>query len=528
MKIKSFILAMVACAGLFTACSEEIDGVDNVDGNGNEVKADAYMSVAFTVPGSSVTRASGGEVGDGPEVGLPVENVVKTADIFLFQNNQLILSQKNIAVKMTSTGDAGTEYKSAAFGAPLGTYNVYVIVNPEGSEALSALEPGTTLNEFQSKVFNNALATANYCRNEQFLMTNAFACGRIVNGTTKEGEVTITLANNTEEKCASVIVSVERAAAKLSFTPKAAASGLDANEHEVANIGKIKITAYKVINTRNSAWFLKRTGDGIVGENPIIGGDETPNTGSATNYVIENFFYDKFNYKEDNFDETFYNTHYSRRFNTYVAWRTMPTTNDAILAYCMENTMHKDNQVKGLTTTILFKAKVTPTENKVVIGGKNNDGTFYRNNINGELYKDIITLLKARYSVDGNEAALDAAIREGYLKLNEVTWNTTVEETDEDYIVELKKIVGDDISNVNDAQKDTAKINTVKVRKSDTLSTYIGDLTQAYLHEAGIDQFQNGYCYYTYLVKHSGDKSAINGIMEFATVRNNVYIAKSN
>lgn len=501
---------MVACAGLFTACSNE---VDEVIGNGPDTKADAYLSVTFSIPNGISTRATGGENGDGEEIGTDVENEVKTADIFLFQNNRLVLSKKQLGVEFTGTGNSQPkEYKTAPFGVDLGTFNVYVIVNPEGSSTLTSLPEGTTLSEFQSKIFENHATQPTYCRNNQFLMTNAFEFGKgaVVGGNEGEGVVTITNANSTAETCANLVVSVERAAAKISFTPK------NKNVYTLESGDKITLKSYKIINTRNSAWFLKRVGVGVGDVDvPVVGGDETAVGGAATNYVIENMFDAKKSFKNGAFDNDFFAKNYSRRWNTYVAWRKLPETaasedNLNLIAYCMENTMHRDNQVKGLTTSIVFRAKVEPDADNV-IGTMGQDGTFFRY-VDGKLYASVAEVLKARYGVDNVENAYFKVVEEKYLGID-------IKDTDADYLAALKAIDGDlTPENATEAQKKNAKANVAASR----ITTMAADTESKTLYQGGIEQFTQGFCYYTYLIKHSGQEN-VNGIMEFATVRNNVY-----
>lgn len=68
--------------------------------------------------------------------------------------------------------------------------------------------------------------------------------------------------------------------------------------------------------------------------------------------------------------------------------------------------------------------------------------------------------------------------------------------------------------------------NTLYKSISD-LQSRIPNLTEGNCHEYGVDVYKDGYCYYTWWIKHNNDDNeAAFGPMEYAIVRNNIYQLK--
>lgn len=471
---------MAACAGLFTACSDEMD---NVSGNPDEAAGNAYMTLTFTVPSAAGTRAAAGEGGDGYELALTGEYEISDANIFLFEDNLLkqVVTRTALTTGGTPSGNDQSTYTAEKIQVPTGSFKVYVVVNETTKKELTALPIGTTLATFQAQVFAAAKTTGDYCRDNHFLMTNAFVMG---NGTPtgSEGEVTITT-ENTEDKPATVTVHVERAAAKIAMTIPANKT-VEVKDGDT-KIGSVLFKSYKVINTRNDAFFLKRVSASVTDFTPSIGGDETSSGATAaTNYVLENRFNEKTaflgqtpNWKNE---DSFFQKYYSRKYNTYVAWRTLDNVKNQKLAYCLENTMLQADQVDGLATTVIFRAIYTPEAN-LIKGTKPEgwDGTFYRYpKGSGEsiFYYTLTDLIKAIY---GSMAEAQA---QGAFGLNSTMDEATVASTLE------------------------------AITQTDLYQTY------------SVEEYPQGYCYYTYVIRHANNNDAeVRGVMEHVIVRNNVY-----
>lgn len=462
MKIKSLILAMAACAGLFSACSNEIDEF-NPDNNQNDVK-DAYASFSFIMPNSGAatrTNPNGGQNGDGKEEGLGVENMVSNVNIYLFKGDlcaQVTPLNRNDFTP-TNNGSA-IEYKTIKpIAVNTGDYNVYIIVNPTSNLETNVKE-GVSYNDFINAVEKVKATTGEYCTDNHFMMTNA--------DVKADTEISVT-EKNTEKSPAAIAINVERTSAKITFNFKG-----DKNEFPIEDgngnaVGTVVFDAYKIINTKSNAYNFRKVGtsfaDAVQGEKEIIN----------TNYVIENFFD-----KKGSFDSEFFANNYSRKYNTYVAFRTLnginPKTNAApqILAYCLENTMPVDRQVNGYTTTVIFRAKATITG---INDGTNKDLYRYNNKFYANLY-DLVTASNPGWDQTGKVAV--------------------------------------DVIGINDA-----------IEAGKTVEAYINEIytdANTLRNKYAVDYYMQGYCYYPYYIRHANNNNDNEmGVMEFAIVRNNVY-----
>lgn len=378
MKIKSLILAMVACAGLFTACSNDL--TDEVTaGNGQDEKGNAYASFSFIMPnggGNTRSNPTGGAEGDGKEQGLAVENQITNVNIYLFENDKcakiITLDRKDFTP--TNQGSS-VEYKTVApFEVATGNYNVYLIVNP--TRNLQNISTETTYADFLTTVESVPAKSGEYCTDNKFMMTTADK---------KEKTAVEVTSANTKESPAEITLNVERTAAKITF------SGSVANAFSITDgagktIGSVKFDAFKVINTRNSAYNFKRVGNDKT--SAVQGEKET-----LTNFVIENLFSEK----TAKFNKDLFQPNYSRKYTDYVAFRKL-TGGNQILAYCLENTMPIDAQIEGYTTTVIFRAKATI---EGINDGENANKDLYR--YNNKFYTSLDEMIKDNQSIIGSE-----------------------------------------------------------------------------------------------------------------------------
>lgn len=461
MKIKSLILAMAACAGLFSACSNDLVEDATTTGNTTEGKKDAYASVSFVMPSAAGTRSNptGGQGGDGVEVGTEKENEFEKVSILLFKDGVLLTEHTTLERSQfshTLDESSKTVYTTKEdINVASGTYKVYVVLNPvEGHFNVTA--NSTTLSAFKAMQEKATIRLGEYCRDNKFMMTNADPI-----------DDTVIKPENVTGNAKKITVNVERLAAKISFLQKKESYTFT---DQTSNKITVAFDAFKVINTRNSAYNLRRVGMNDDG-NVTIGGKET-----GTNFVIENKWNEKKSWDKDVFAEC-----YSRRaVDTYVAFRSLTATASVsqTLAYCLENTMLANMQLKGYSTGIIFRAKATVEG--VEIGEQ---GDLYK--YEGKFFGNLIDLAK---SVD-------------------TAWDGT-----------------DNPEALKNLKQDVLKINSRQEGVS--VTDYLASInTPEKLHnEFSIDYFVGGYCYYQYWLRHANNNDPnVMGIMEFAIVRNNVY-----
>lgn len=452
MKLRNLFLASVACAGLFAACSNAMDEVIENKQEQEQVDVDAYASFTFVMPAGSGARALATEDGSSEE------NNFTSVKILLFKADGTAgdaFTLGRSAFTPTTTGGATyyTTKDDLGISSP-GAYSVHVLVNPTTS-----FDKLATLAEYEAELEVVATKTGDYCVDNKFLMTNA------------DNKVNVEIKKeHNKGNAAKMTVRVERMAAKVTFTAKAN------NEYTVENSNGIKVTfdAFKVINTRSNAFGLRRAGisaaAAVIGEKEIV----------ATNYVIDNIFAQK----TSTHNQTLFNANYSRRHDTYVAFRKLnANAADQPLAYCLENTMEQTSQINGWSTGIIFRGKLNvPTAQ--VGGTVDAKGNLYR--YDGQFYATLQDLVKG----------------------TDKGWDGT--------------------NNTGGLTNDVLGIKANKGGKTiQEYLTSINDRNTLY-DSFRVEFFVGGHTYYTTWLRHQDNGAEGMGIMEFAIVRNNVYKVSIN
>ena len=170
MKKQFFAAAMILALGAgFTACSN--DDLGKQEGKRMAQNADTYMSVSFTLPKASATRAA--TAADGQDKDSPDFNNIGTwggADkiesvkIYVFKGNlstDKLEAVESVSNPILTTSGGNVVVKSPQpFKISSGTKTVFVVVNPttETDTHLNATAGTTTLSEFKTQYANTALA----------------------------------------------------------------------------------------------------------------------------------------------------------------------------------------------------------------------------------------------------------------------------------------------------------------------------------------------------------------------------------
>ena len=481
---------MAACVGLFSACTNDVI-TDELIGNGSSSEKNAYASFSFVMPGSGAgTRATGGPAGDGSEVGSKVENDFTEAYILLFTGDVLeqtvLLGRNDFTPK--EEGNNTTYTTKADIAVSAATYNVYVVLNPTTDlKTTIAAKTKLTYTQFLASFEAVAATTGEYCTDGRFMMTNA---DEIVS--------TVVTDENTQGKAKQVSINVERLAAKITFVPKDGTNNVynvhDVNDIETV-IGTVAFDAYKVINTRNSAFNLRRVSALTDIESLTIGGKETAAAGIATNYVVENEWTMKAKWDADKFK-----ANYSRKHTDYVAFRKL-TTSGQTLAYCLENTMPADKQIEGYSTTVILRAK-TSLKKKYVVGLA---GDYGEDTYSGNLYK---------------YAGKFFASRQAIVKSENPNWDNDTKKGLTNNTLGILTY----IEKVEAENKDKQETEKVVINQELILAYLNGIESKSLYDDYGVEFYANGNCYYKVILRHSDNSdSKVMGIMEFAIVRNNVY-----
>lgn len=349
MKLRNLFLASAAIAGLFSACSNEMD--EATDG-GAQSKEEAYVSFAIQMPSSAATRAA-------DEAGSDEESKVSEVTLLFFDK----VSHNLVDIKNISTFNEGTTsnvYNTDAFTVTKGSRLIYAFAN-----AQPAIKKFVTNdNGAAYKAITEGVGTdlaSDLSANNKFTMSNA--------GVVKATDVNF----KTEAAAiaAPVSIEVERTVAKIVYTGDTFAFPIK-RPADGGKIGDVKLTDMTLINANKKYFYLRRVTSNADGSGAVIGGEEK----DGTTYVVDPNFTQKVGditseYILDNF------------FANEAAYNKTIATNATF--YCHENTMSQNGQYMGATTGVTFKAEV-------VVNGQQGAATFYR--YNGQIYtteKDVKT-----------------------------------------------------------------------------------------------------------------------------------------
>lgn len=338
MKLRNLFLASVACAGLFTACSNEMDEVIDNGGNGTNNAEVAYATFSLQMPaGTSSTRAAADT-----EVGSDAENLVSEVTLLFFNTTDHSLTDSKTVTLAELTPNANkTVYQTGALKVTKGTRFIYAFVN--ANTEIKGLVADNT-NAAWTKIMGEGTGTAAQMSvDNKFAMSNADAAAPVQINYTKA-----------EDAAKSPFgIKVERTVAKITYTGTKTVFPI--NNSNGTLYAQIQLQEISLINTNNAYYNLRRVSDNNDGSNFVIGGAEN----DGFNYVVD----PNFNQKAPGtgmFGKTDYTAIKDSKF------------------YCLENTMTEEAQLNGVTTGAMFKARVTLDNQNFV--------TFYR--YNGMLYTD--------------------------------------------------------------------------------------------------------------------------------------------
>lgn len=623
--IRKSIFAL-ASALMLTACSSDEPFVGDDPNGGSQEGEGVYMGLTIQMPGAGGSRSqtvTPGQSTDGNEVGKDYENNVDNVIIVLAQKttNAFIVAAEVSNSKLSPIASENA-YKTIAKieKTRLNTYydrtnfspdvNVFVFCNPtnEIRNLLTTAELDNTkwLQDI-TNVSSDMTTIANTANKGSFVMANfaiaqrtlpasiddwdlyktentAFNLSGMNNaGTDKQVDNSQSTANPDGGA-----VKVERLASRFDFMDGSPLAAVNPDKAYTYNVvmqadGKtpliqVQIGKMQLVNISKSLYSLRRVSANGLDANAVICGAETP-----TNYVVgpnaaifnntdfatftpATYFYNPF------FDATGrmnYNNFMSGATNvaeyfgkatddnyekgTYKIWR-----------YAVENVIPAtpSNQQNGISTGVVFKAKMIPTEalqtanptlyNALI--GKDADG----NALTGTPDQNPIL-----YSLNGNlyltwrevqKSAIEASVE------MENNMPAPLKDKDGNNVMEGDAIVVKNVNRTNSLYLATygqGAIGTFTWGKAETKYIDKGDqdkksanysweawnankteetigAMRAAVTGAGFTIYQTStddnlggigyYCYYYYWNRHNDNgKPGIMGDMEFAVVRNNVY-----
>lgn len=522
-------------ASLAAGCAQE--DIDTAPSGGGGMSASSYVSLSFASQQSTPTRSNptGGEQGDGQEKGQTKENEIKSAVAFFYQGSGTdgVNSSGTTPIMAVATFNVGSytepgngidrTYTTTPQQVDLddGTYNVLVVANP-GADWWTG--QSLTLDDVRNHIQTTAW-TASGSDYSDFVMTSA-------------ADATLTLNSNPESDPAKATVNVERMAARLDYKAEASYTCTDPAYPNAT----VKITGAALVNNLTAgSYMLKRVASTVDGV-PTYLGNETPDAGVQTNYVLDPWTADKTSANnsftiggevktaEDLYGEWFGNI--SQDPNHWADY-VQPgievsdgTEQWQRIGYTLENTTAAEEAGKRYSTGVVFKAKFNPQG----VANYTEGETFFA--LGTHLFASMEDMMTYVYGADFSQFddKIDACDNWASVK----TFAASLLDNDPSGYKSF--LQGQDDTQDLTSVKESLKWKAYMLNKcgysaslndgiySVTLDQNEDISTREALQYYGVRTYEDATCYYTWWVRHSNDNNDdAKGIMEYAIVRNNIY-----
>ena len=521
-------------ASLAAGCAQE--DIDTAPTGGGGMSASSYVSLSFASQQSTPTRSNptGGEQGDGQEKGQTNENEIKSAVAFFYQGSGTdgvnssgttpIMAVATFNVRSYTEPGNGIDrtYTTTPQQVDLddGTYNVLVGAKP-GADWWTG--QSLTLADVRNHIQTTAW-TASGSDYSDFVMTSA-------------ADATLTLNSNPESDPAKATVNVERMAARLDYKAEASYTCTD----PAYTGATVEITGAALVNNLTAgSYMLKRVASTVDGV-PTYLGNETPDAGVQTNYVLDPWTADKTSANnsftiggevktaEDLYGEWFGNI---SQDPNYWADYVQPgievsdgTEQWQRIGYTLENTTAAEEAGKRYSTGVVFKAKFHPQG----VANYTDGETFFA--YGTKIYASMEDMMAGFYGSKFDDLDnITSCVTWGDVK--QFITSTLLTNDPSGYNKYLEGLAEgkDDSETVSDASSLTwsnymkNECGYSKDENGKVVLDQNGKVTRIALQPYGTRTYEDATCYYTWWVRHSNDNDDTKkGIMEYAIVRNNIY-----
>ena len=394
-----------------------------------------------------------------------------------------------------------------------GTYNVIVVANP-GTDWWTG--KSLTLADVRDHI-QTAAWTVSESGYSNFVMTSA-------------ADATLTLNSNPKDDPAKATVDVERMAARLDYM-----NSKDSYEcTDPAYSGAtVEITGAALVNNLTAgSYLLKRVADDVNGV-PTYLGNETPDAGVQTNYVLDPWTAVKTSANnnftiggetktaEDLYGEWFgnisQNPNYVQPGDGTETWQR--------IGYTLENTTAAEEAGKRYSTGVVFKAKFHPQG----VANYTDGATFFEHGTT--LYASMEDMMKVFYGKKFDQLG-NIANCSTWGEVRQFITSTLLNDDPSGYDKYLEGLAeGKDdnaaVADVNSLIWSNYMLNECGYSKDENGKVVLdqnGKVTRIALKPYGTRTYEDATCYYTWWVRHSNDNNDdAKGIMEYAIVRNNIY-----
>lgn len=520
---------------LAAGCAQE--DIGNAPSEGGGMSATSYVSLSFASPQGTPTRANptgptGGEEGDGLETGQDYENAITSAVAFFYQGTDQEGVNSNggtpikavVSFNFNNIGNGvDRTYTTSPQQVDLenGTYNVIVVANP-GADWWTGRS--LTLDDVRNHIQTTAW-TASGSDYSDFVMTSA-------------ADATLTLNSNPESDPAKATVNVERMAARLDYKAEASYPCTD----PAYSGATVEITGAALVNNLTAgSYLLKRVADDVNGTNLSYLGDETPDAGVQTNYVLDPWTADKTSANnsftiggeakmaEDLYGEWFGNI--SQDLNYWAAYVhpgtdvTVGTEKWQRIGYTLENTTAAEEAGKRYSTGVVFKAKFHPQG----VANYTDGATFFEHGTT--LYASMEDMMKVFYGKKFDQLG-NIANCSTWGEVRQFITSTLLNDDPSGYDKYLEGLAEgkDDNAAVADVNSLTwsnymqKECGYSRDGSGNVVLDQNDKVTRIALQPYGTRTYEDATCYYTWWVRHSNDNNDdAKDIMEYAIVRNNIY-----
>lgn len=522
-------------ASLAAGCAQE--DIDTAPSGGGGMSASSYVSLSFASQQSTPTRSNptGGEQGDGQEKGQTKENEIKSAVAFFYQGSGTdgVNSSGTTPIMAVATFNVGSytepgngidrTYTTTPQQVDLddGTYNVLVVANP-GADWWTG--QSLTLADVRNHIQTTAW-TASESGYSDFVMTSA-------------ADATLTLNSNPESDPAKATVNVERMAARLDYKAEASYTCTD----PAYTGATVEITGAALVNNLTAgSYMLKRVASTVDGV-PTYLGNETPDAGVQTNYVLDPWTAVKTSDNnsftiggeanktaKDLYGEWFGNISQDpNHWAAYVQLGTEVTVGTETwqrIGYTLENTTAAEEAGKRYSTGVVFKAKFHPQG----VANYQDGETFFA--YGTKIYASMEDMMAGFYGSKFDDLDnITSCATWGDVK--QFITSTLLTNDPSGYNKYLEGLAEgkDDSETVSDASSLTwsnymkNECGYSKDENGKVVLDQNDKVTRIALQPYGTRTYEDATCYYTWWVRHSNDNDDTKkGIMEYAIVRNNIY-----
>lgn len=538
--VKSVMGCMLVTA-LAAGCAQE--DIGNAPSEGGGMSASSYVSLSFASPQGTPTRSNnptGGETGDGQETGQDYENAITSAVAFFYQGSGTdgVNSDDDTPIKAavsfnvgnytTPGGSIDRTYTTSPQQVDLenGTYNVIVVANP-GADWWTG--QSLTLDDVRNHIQTTAW-TVSGSDYSNFVMTSA-------------ADATLTLNSNPSNAPAKATVNVERMAARLDYM-----NSKDSYEcTDPAYSGAtVKITGAALVNNLTAgSYLLKRVASAVDGV-PTYLGNETPDAGVQTNYVLDPWTADKTSANnnftiggeanktaKDLYGEWFGDISQDpNHWADYVQPGTSVSDGWQRIGYTLENTTAAEEAGKRYSTGVVFKAKFHPAKVTSYTNSKYTDGaTFFA--YGKTLYASMEDMMIGFYGHKFNNGFSGIQNCKTWDDVKSFIESTLLGNDPSGYRDYLLKQVNDHQgesltqTELTSLEWSNYMLNECGYSKDENGKVVLDQnskVTRIALQPYETRTYEDATCYYTWWVRHSNDNDDTKkGIMEYAIVRNNIY-----